>query len=181
MENLLIYPTKTLNGYYNAIIEIPSGTNTKTEVNLVTGKFETSLRNGKPRIIDFLGYPVNYGFIASTIMSKNLGGDGDPLDALIICQSLPMATIIEFIPIGVLRLKDTNELDSKIIGIPTNAELRTICATNFNEFETMYPAIMEILVLWFLNYDKANDKTEFIGWGDDKDAVKEIEKWRIRI
>lgn len=180
MNNLLHLPSKTTTGNYQAVIEIPAGTNRKTEINKETGIFETSLRNGMPRSIDFLGYPVNYGFVPSTIMSKDRGGDGDPIDALIICESLPMATIIEFIPIAILRLKDSNELDSKIIGIPVNPEKRTISATNFHELKTMYPSIMDILVKWFLNYDKLNDTTEFICCEDELKAIEEIEKWRIQ-
>lgn len=179
MKNLLNISSKSSNGNYQAIVEIPAGTNRKTEINKETGSFETSLRNGIPRIIDFLGYPVNYGFVPSTSMAKNRGGDGDPIDALIICESLPLASNVEFIPIALLRLKDNNELDSKIIGVPTNSNSRTICATNFNEFKTMYPAIMDILVKWFLNYDKLNDTTKFIGWEDELKAVEEIEKWRV--
>lgn len=179
MSSLLYLKSKSSTGNYQAVIEIAAGTNRKIEINKETGAFETSLRNGNPRMIDFLGYPVNYGFIPSTLMGKGKGGDGDPLDTLIICESLSTGMIIEFIPIAVLRLKDSNELDSKIIGVPVNAGLRTICATNFTEFKTLYPAILDILVKWFLNYDKQSDTTEFIGWDDELEALKEIEKWRI--
>ena len=179
MTNLLYIPTKTPSGNYRAVIEIPAGTNRKTEINKETGAFETTLRNGKPRIIDFLGYPVNYGFIPGTIMDKKRGGDGDPLDALIICESLPMATIVEFIPIALLRLKDTGELDSKIIGVPADPYSRTIGATNFKEFKNHYSPIMDILVQWFWNYDKHNETTELIGWEDEIMAVEEIKKWGI--
>ncbi|MFM9945374.1 MAG: inorganic diphosphatase [Bacteroidia bacterium] len=179
MTNLLSHSSMSDSGNYNAVIEIPAGTNLKTEINKETGVLEASFRNGQPRVIDFLGYPVNYGFVPSTFMDKNKGGDGDPIDALIICESLPLASIIEFIPIAVLRLKDKNELDSKIIGIPVNPKLRTIRATNFVEFITIYPAIMDILVLWFLNYDKRHDNTKFIAWENEAKAFEEIEKWRM--
>lgn len=53
MKNLLNIPSKSDGGNYQAVIEIPAGTNRKTEINKVTGAFETSLRNGNPRIIDF--------------------------------------------------------------------------------------------------------------------------------
>ena len=59
MSNLLYIKSQTNTGNYRAIIEIPAGTNRKTEINKETGAFEVSLRNGNPRIIDFLGYPVN--------------------------------------------------------------------------------------------------------------------------
>jgi len=177
MINLLHIPAISENGNFRVVIEVPAGTNQKTEIDHQTGEFKISMRNGKPRIIDFLGYPLNYGFIPSTIMDKNRGGDGDPLDALILCESLPTASIVEFIPIAILRLKDTGELDSKIIGIPVDPALRTVCATNFETFKLEYPAILEILVLWFLNYDKKNDLTEFVGWEDEKSAIIEINKW----
>jgi len=179
MINLLHIPLKAASGHYRGVIEIPAGTNKKTEINKVTGAFEISLGNGVPRLIDFLGYPVNYGFIPSTIMDKNRGGDGDPLDILLICESLPLGTVIEFIPIAVLRLKDNHELDSKIIAVPSDPYLRTICATNFVEFSTLYAQVMEILVKWFLNYDKQNERTEFIGWEDESMAESEIEKWKV--
>ena len=97
------------------------------------------------------------------------GGDGE----------FSKAAIIEFIPIALLRLKDTGELDSKIIGVPADPNSRTICATNFNEFRTLYSSIMDILVQWFRNYDKYNETTELIGWKDEIKAVEEIEKWGI--
>jgi inorganic pyrophosphatase len=179
MQNMLHAPTKSDKDYYNAVIEISAGTNHKIEINHHTGLFESSLRNGKPRIIDFLGYPVNYGFVPGTLMDKERGGDGDPIDALIICESLECGLMLEFIPIAVLRLKDSNQLDSKIIGVPANPALRTICATNFEELKSLYPAILDIIRIWFLNYDKAHDLTEFLAWNDEIEAIAEIEKWRV--
>jgi len=34
-------------------------------------------------------------------------------------------------------------------------------------------------VKWFLNYDKQNESTEFIGWEDESMAESEIEKWKV--
>ena len=179
MTNLLHFPAISESGNFNAVIEVPAGTNHKIEIDHQTGEFKTSLRNGKPRLIDFLGYPLNYGFIPGTLMDKGRGGDGDPLDALIICESLPSASIVEFIPIAVLRLKDSDELDSKIIGVPVDIAQRTISATNYEMLSNDYPAIMEILVMWFLNYDKKNDLTHWIGWEDEQKAINEIKKWLL--
>lgn len=177
MTNLLHLPAISGSGNFNAIIEVPAGTNHKIEIDHQTGEFKTSLRQGQPRIIDFLGYPLNYGFIPGTLMEKRHGGDGDPLDALILCESLPIASILEFIPIAVLRLKDNDELDSKIIGIPIDRSKRTVSAEDYETLSKDYPAIKEIIVLWFLNYDKKNDLTEFVGWEDEKSAIVEINKW----
>ena len=53
----------------NAVIEIPAGTQIKYEVDKTTGEIRTSLEGLKPRIVDYLGYPCNYGMIPITLLS----------------------------------------------------------------------------------------------------------------
>lgn len=92
-----------------AIIEIPSGSKNKYELDKDTGFLRldrvlyTSTR-----------YPANYGFIP-----KTLAEDGDPLDVLVMCQEavLPM-TLMECYPIGVLKMTDQSATDEKIIAVP---------------------------------------------------------------
>ena len=76
-----------------AVIEIPAGTTTKIEFQ---GKVEGfTARNGPEgaiRRVRFLPYPGNYGFIPETCQSVELGGDGDPLDVLVISDSVPTGT-----------------------------------------------------------------------------------------
>ena len=38
----------------------------------------------KPREVKYLGYPGNYGMIPRTLLPKELGGDGDPLDVIVL-------------------------------------------------------------------------------------------------
>ena len=45
-------------------------------------------KNGKPRIINYIGYPVNYGFIPKTLLPTSEGGDGDQLDILVLASLL---------------------------------------------------------------------------------------------
>jgi len=71
---------KTVAGMINAVIEIPSGTVAKWEVEKSNGSLEWEVVNGKNRVVDYLGYPGNYGMIPQTLLPKELGGDGDPLD-----------------------------------------------------------------------------------------------------
>ena len=42
---------------------------------VVDGKWE--FRDGKPRVVAYLGYPGNYGMIPRTLLPKEHGGDGD--------------------------------------------------------------------------------------------------------
>jgi inorganic pyrophosphatase len=79
-------PSKGKGRYYNAVVELGAGTNRKFEYNKITGKFEQDFQNGKPRVISYLPYPGNYGFIPSTLSDKSMGGDGDALDVLFACN-----------------------------------------------------------------------------------------------
>ena len=161
------------NGYFQAVIEIPAGTNSKIEYDKISRVFKPSLRDGKERKIDFLAYPGNYGFIPSTFSNPEKGGDGDALDVMVLSSTLASGTILEIIPIGMIKLIDAGEEDFKVIAIPANSSLRTITAENFKDFIKKYKPAQDIIQAWFLNYDLADD-TEILGWADEKVAEKEI-------
>lgn len=159
-----------------AIIEIPAGTNKKLERDEESNKIIQDEIDGKKRVVNFLPYPGNYGYIPNTLLDKSKGGDGDPLDVLIIGESQNSGTKMEVLPIGVLLLKDGGEEDSKLIAIPWDTELRVINATNFATFITEFNAAKQIIQEWFLNY-KGLGKTELLGWKDEKFARTLIQKW----
>ena len=115
-------PTFSKNNILQAVVEIPAGTNKKIEYNTRSMLFEIDKKNGVDRIIDFLPYPGNYGFIPSTYSDPDKGGDADALDVLVIAENMPTGTIVEILPIGVLKLIDNQELDYKIIAIPLRKE-----------------------------------------------------------
>ena len=160
----------------NAVIEIPAGSNLKLEYNPKKRQFLPDTLNGKARIIDFLGYPGNYGFIPSTYMGKESGGDGDPLDVLVLSPAQPTGSVISILPIGLLELMDEGELDTKIIAVPADPAQRSIQAANFQEFLLRYDGARRIVETWFLQYDGIG-KTEFRKWDDELSAMAEIEKW----
>ena len=168
-------PTFSNNNTVNCIVEIPSGTNRKFEYNKESKKFEIDLIEGKERVIQFLSYPANYGFITSTYSNPAKGGDGDALDIIVISEAVKTGTVIETVPLGVLKLIDNNEYDYKIIAVPVKEELRIINALSFKELQQNYPKILDILEIWFLNYD-SRDSLTTEGWGDEKEAIKEIRK-----
>lgn len=175
-QQLYRLPTKTDKGI-QAVIEIPAGTNRKIEYQTQRARFEVDSLGGRERMIDFLPYPGNYGFIPSTYMSPERGGDGDALDILVISESLPTGTPVETIPIGALLLKDNGELDTKIIAVPADASLRVIQASNFREFMVDYSTAKYMIELWFLNY-KGIGQVDLIGWRDERTAMEEIEYWQ---
>lgn len=154
-------------GNVNAIIEIPSGTVEKWELNKFNGQIELELIDNKPRIIDYLGYPGNYGLIPKTLLPKEKGGDGDPLDILVIGPPVERGSIIKCKIIGVLFLIDQEEKDDKLIAVSLNSSLNEI-----NDLNKNYNGISEIINLWFLNY-KGQNKMESNGFGD-KDFAEEV-------
>jgi len=164
----------------NVVIEIPAGTNHKIEFNKSTGKFENDQIYGKDRVVNFLPYPGNYGFIPSTLMDESAGGDGDALDVLVISESLPIGTVLEVIPIAALMMVDGGEIDTKIIAVPVDSTKRVIQATDFEHFLIDYNMAQNIIQDWFLNY-KGLGIVKMKGWFDEKYAMEEIRKWEIKV
>ena len=176
-NDLGLLPTFSKNNVLQAVIEIPAGTNHKLEYNYNLKKIVVDSIDGKKRIIDFLPYPGNYGFIPSTKMDKKQGGDGDALDVLIISESQASGSVMEIVPIGVLLLNDSGKIDTKIIAIPVEEERRIIKVKNFKEFSSKYPEVKQIIEDWFLNY-KGKRRVELLGWKDEKVALLEVKKWK---
>ncbi|MEM9916626.1 MAG: inorganic diphosphatase [Bacteroidota bacterium] len=161
---------------FHAVIEIPAGTNHKIEYNTETGTFDNDMENGQIRIVDFLPYPGNYGFIPSTYMDPAEGGDGDALDVLVLSESVPTGTILEVKPIATLLLRDGGETDTKIIAVPVDSSLQIVDAQQFEPFMIRYNPAMNIIRDWFLSY-KGIGRMEFVGWHNDQYALREIRKW----
>lgn len=172
--------TYSSEGNIKMVVEIPAGTNKKYEYNYKNKKFIVDIKNGKERIIDFLSYPGNYGFIPSTIVSQEDGGDGDAVDVLLISEHLPTGSVIEILPIALLHLEDGGENDSKIIAVPVDESKRIINASSYQELISKYPKVVSIITEWFINY-KGSEIIEFKGWEDELYAKEKILKWQINI
>lgn len=166
-------PAEVSERTFNAVIEIPAGSNAKYEYHPTQKKFVIDQENGKDRIIDFLPYPANYGFIPSTLSKSETGGDGDALDVLVLSASETTGTIVEIIPIALLRLMDDGEKDYKIIAVPQDQNHRIITATTYAGLRTNYSKLLDIIELWFLNYNP-KDTSSVEDWGDEQEAIEEI-------
>ena len=111
-------------------------------------------------------YPCNYGYITGT-----KGGDGDPLDVLLI-SNFPIfpGVLIQCRPVGVLFMVDESGNDEKIIALPTKSidplskNIKDICDIN--------NSIKKQIEHFFECYKKLDDaKWVKIGtWGDANDA-----------
>ncbi|MDQ8051897.1 MAG: inorganic diphosphatase [Pedobacter sp.] len=165
-------PTFDANGKLNAVIEIPAGTNKKIEFDPDTKQFKTDQRDGRDRIIPFLPYPGNYGFVPSTLSDSQKGGDGDPVDIIVICETQPSGTVMPVIPITMLKLIDNDEEDFKVIAVPADQKLNALGITTLEELRAKKPAVLEIIEKWFLSYD--TEPASSLGWASQKETLEYI-------
>ena len=164
----------------NVVVEIPAGTNHKLEYHPGQGYVNDTLEGGADRVINFLPYPGNYGFVPSTLMDASRGGDGDALDVLVIGESVPTGTQLRVIPIGALMLRDRGEIDTKIIAVAADPEKRTLRVENFLDFSLGNDAAKRIIETWFLNY-KGPNAIELLRWEDEAYAWREVRKWQTDV
>ena len=159
--------------YHNAVIEIPSGTNEKWETSKDGKYIELEFKNGKPRIINYLSYPFNYGFIPRTLLSNEKGGDGDPLDIIIYGQrNLTRGTVVSVKVIGMLLVKDQGETDNKVISVLKGSRFENV--KSLDGLKKKYPGILDITNIWFNNYKGI--KIDIDGYVNKKNTIKFINK-----
>ncbi|WP_282160166.1 inorganic diphosphatase [Ulvibacterium marinum] len=174
-KNYYTIPAFAPDNTVHAVIEIPAGTNKKLEYNAASNSFVIDQHQNQDRVIAFLPYPGNYGFIPSTLSDPVKGGDGDALDILVIAEALETGTVLKTIPIALLRLIDDGEEDYKILAIPAREESRIVHALSYLELTTNYPGLVDIMETWFLNYNP-EDPSTIEGWGNETEAIEEIKK-----
>lgn len=152
---------------------MPAGTNVKWEYRPETGEFSARFASGKPRVVEFLPYPANYGFVPSTLMQKEKGGDGDPLDIIVLAESKARGEVVEVVPLAMLRLIDSGREDHKILSIPVKKSERLFSASKLQDVPE---AVLEILEIWFMNY-KGRGELQSKGWVGAEEAMQEMRKW----
>lgn len=155
-------------GDIQVVVEIPAGTIDKWEVNKTDGSMKWEFRKGKPRVVKYVGYPGNYGMIPQTLLPKELGGDGDPLDVIVLGSPVERGSVIKCKLIGVLKLLDRGEQDDKLIAVSTDSPLYTV--NSLADLNENYKGIAKIVELWFSNY-KGTGKIESLGFADKKEAI----------
>lgn len=144
------YEPINLDGTLNAVIEIPAGTTAKYETNKETGMMELEQKNGKPRFVQYLGYPCNYGLIPRSILPKSKGGDGDPLDVCVLGPTVPSGSVVKARPIGIITLLDNGEVDDKVIAVMQTGAFAKV--SSLADLDKRFPGVPLILQTWFTSY-----------------------------
>ncbi|MEL6613316.1 MAG: inorganic diphosphatase [Bacteroidota bacterium] len=149
---------------FNAVIEVPKGGTVKYELDKRTGLIRVD------RVLySAVYYPANYGFIPRT-----LGGDGDPLDVLVLMsESVDPLSVLRARVIGALPMVDDAGDDEKILAV---------CADDpgFAHIETLddLPQHQRNQIeRFFLDYKKLEGKTvKTRGYLNKEEATRVIEE-----
>ena len=161
---------KNRDGSINVLVEIPSGTNGKWEVNKETGNLDWEFKKGVPRVVQYLPYPANYGMIPQTLSPEEIGGDGDPLDVLLLGEAVPRGAYVKGKLIGVMYMKDHGETDDKLIAVAEGSPFENI--NTISELKEQFPGTLEILQTWFVNYKGIGEDMKVNGFAGKKEADK---------
>ena len=122
-------------------IEIPLGHNIKYEIDYTTNELICDRFLHGP-----FAYPFNYGYICGTI-----GGDGDPLDAVVICnRSILPTCFIDCKIIGGLITRDEKGQDEKILLVPDNKIDPT--SISIHEYTDLPIHILDEIRYFFTHY-----------------------------
>lgn len=106
-----VTPGERLPTEFTTVIEIPTGSNVKYELDKQTGLLKLD------RVLySAVHYPANYGFIPQT-----LAEDDDPLDVLVLCQEpVQPLTLVVGRAIGMMTMVDSGKRDHKILAVALN-------------------------------------------------------------
>ncbi len=126
-------------GCIQVVIEIPRGSRNKYEIDHETGRVFLDRR-----LFTATTYPADYGFVPDT-----LGGDGDPLDALVLLEDPVYPGVwVSARPVGVLFMRDEAGEDAKLICVPPK-EPRW---ANVNDIGDLTPQLVEEIQHFFEVY-----------------------------
>ena len=163
-------------GTINVIVEIPAGDNDKWELWKKDGSIRWEFQNNSFRKIKYLPYISNYGFVPQTLFSKEIGGDGDPVDVILLGERFERGSVIKGKILGLINMIDEGRLDSKIVAVNQNSFVfNSSIVNNFDDLNANYPGALEIIEIWFQNY-KLNNKILINGYGSVNDAKNLINK-----
>lgn len=158
--------------HVRVIVEISAGSNEKWEVDSETGILDWDYKDGKPRVIQYLPYPWNYGMIPGTILPLEQGGDGDPLDVILLGQCAERGAIVEGRVIGMVRMTDRGEQDDKLLAVRPDGIFSAIHGVS--ELEEQFPGVLEITSIWLRHYKGPDSDVQILGLMGQAEALEQV-------
>ena len=147
-----------------AVIEIPSGSRNKYELDKATGLMKLD------RVLySSVHYPGDYGFIPRTLHEDN-----DPLDILVMVKEQTFSgCMIDVRPIGVLRMLDRGEPDDKILGVP----LHDPAHEEYFDIADIPQHMLKEIEYFFATYkDLEGKRVQVVGWEKSTAAMRIVQE-----
>ncbi len=145
----------------HVVIENPVGSNEKWEVR-ANGRLIREEKDDQPVSIPYLPWPANGGMIPRTLLSAELGGDGEPVDVLVLGPRISRGSVVRAHAIGLLRMVDRLERDDKVLAVVPGAPMSDV--RDVAELEERYPGVREILAHWY-RHSRPGGAVEVQGFG----------------
>lgn len=175
-HDLLALAPFDTSGALRAIIEIPAGTLAKWEVDKsAPNTIRWEERDNAPRVVAYLAYPANYGVVPGTLLPIDLGGDGDPLDVLVLGDAIARGEIVVGVRlIGVLRMTDDGQQDDKLIAVLADGSPFS-AIHSISELDQQFVGASSIIETWFRNYKGPSGEIETRGFEGPETASALVE------
>lgn len=147
--------------FFPTVIEIPKGSKCKYELDKKTGLLMLD------RVLySSVHYPANYGFIPQTH-----GGDGDPLDVLVLMQEpvVPL-TIVRARAIGGFFMRDDKGIDDKIVAVAIDDP----AFAHYQSHDEIPPHVTRELTRFFSDYKLLENKLAEVEQMYDRTRALEV-------
>ncbi|HET6632134.1 MAG TPA: inorganic diphosphatase [Rhodanobacteraceae bacterium] len=165
-----------------ALDKVPAGRDVPDEINVIIEipkdaepvKYEVDKESGEifvDRVLSTpMRYPCNYGYVPQT-----LGGDGDPLDALVILP-LPLVpgSVVRCRPVGMLKMSDEAGADEKLVVVPVTKTFAGY--SHIDDIALVSDNWLARIGHFFAHYKDLEEGkwVKIEGWGDAATARAEI-------
>ncbi len=157
-------------GWIEAMVEIPRGSRNKYEYD-----HERHIFTLDRVLYSSVHYPTDYGFIPGT-----LGGDGDPLDVLVIVEEPTFPGChVRVRPVGTLLMTDEKGEDEKILGVPMDDPR----FSEIHRLEDLNQHWTKEITTFFRTYKELQPvpmQPDVKGWADLERAWRIIDECRQR-
>ena len=143
------------------VVEIPKGSRNKYEIDHDTGRVHLD------RVLhSAVHYPADYGYI-----DESLGGDGDPLDALVLIEQPTVpGCLISARPVGVFVMRDDKGQDEKVLCVP----LADPAWNHINELSDVTPHRLKEIEHFFAVYKDLEGKEVVADGWRDRAAAEQV-------
>ena len=157
-------------GNVHVIVEIPKGTTGKWEVDSDSGNIIWEFKNGKPRTVDYMGgYPVNYGTAPKTVLSEEMGGEGESVDVILFGAQQKRGAVVKAKLIGVLKLQEGDgAFDDKLLAVAMGSPEYAV--KDIKELNAKFDNIGTQAQSWFTSYKGADSGINVRGIGTPDEA-----------